>query len=144
MADPTPSLTVEIESLKRAYAALGRGDVDGFVQDFDPEILRIEWEGFPNVGTFRGIDAVRAHVVQGRGTWAEGTCTPVEFVVAGDKVVLRVKVHVRLKEQPDRNGDKTDWITGEVGDVFVFRAGKAIEFRSFFEFQDAMRWAGAS
>ena len=131
----TISHAAEIQLLKRAYDALSRGDVDGFVQDFDPQVVRIEWEGFPAERTYRGIDAVKAHVVEGRGTWAEGTCTPVEFTVAGDKVVLRVKIHVRLKEQ-------TDWLDGEVGDVFVFRAGKAIEFRSFFAVNDALRWAG--
>lgn len=36
-----------IDVLKRAYSALNRGDIEGFVKDFDPEIERIEFEGSP-------------------------------------------------------------------------------------------------
>lgn len=137
MDSQTPALSNEIELLKRAYAALNRNDIDGFAKDLDPEIERVEFEGSAMAGTFRGIDAVKAHVARGRGTWAEGTCTPEQFVVAGDKVILRVKVHVRLK-------DKADWITGETGDAWTFRNGKAIGFRTFFAFDEALAWAGVS
>ncbi len=71
-----------IDVLKRAYSALNRGDIEGFVKDFDPEIERIEFEGSPMAGAFHGIEDVRAHVTQGRSTWAEGSCEPERFVAA--------------------------------------------------------------
>jgi uncharacterized protein len=137
MSEPAPTLAAEIESLQRAYAALNRGDIAGFVEDFDPDIERVEPPGFPMSGTYRGIDAVTAQFVQARGTWAEGTCAAERFIAAGDKVIVFCHVHVRLH-------GKTDWIDGEVTDVFTFRDGKVIGYRSFGERRDAMEWAKVS
>lgn len=129
------NLTTEIQAIKDAYAALNRGDIDGFVKDFDPQIVRVEFEGTPTGGTYRGIEAVITHVAQGRSTWAEGACEPTNLVVAGDKLVVSVHVRVRLK-------DRSDWIEGRVTDVFAWRDGKVIEFRSFADEQKALDWSG--
>jgi ketosteroid isomerase-like protein len=128
-------MKAEIDALREAYAALNRGDVDGFIKDFAPDIERIEFEGSPCEGTFHGIEAVREHVTQGRSTWAEGACEPEQFIVAGDKVVVLTHVLVRLK-------DETDWLEGNTGDVFTFRDGKATEFRTFGDTQEALKFAG--
>lgn len=122
------------EIVKHAYAALNRGDVEGFVKDFDPQIVRIEFEGSPMAGAFYGIDAVKVHVAQGRSTWAEGACEPERFVVAGDKIVVSCHVRVRLKDQ-------TEWLEGRTGDVFTFDNGKVIEFRTFADEKQALNWA---
>ncbi len=125
----------EIEILKQAYAALNRGDIDGFVKDFDPQIVRVEFERSPMAGEFHGIEAVREHVNAGRSTWAEGACDPERFITSGDKVIVICHVRVRLKDQ-------TDWLEGRTGDVFTFRDGKIIEFRTFSEGKDALEYAG--
>ena len=125
----------ETEAIKEAYAALNRNDIKGFLKDFDPQIERIEFEGSPSAGAYRGIDDVKAHVAQGRSTWDEGGCEPKRFVVAGEKVVVSVHVRVRLKDQ-------ADWIDGRTGDVFTFRDGKVIEFRTFADELEALEWAG--
>lgn len=128
-------VTPETEALKEAYAALNRNDIPGFVKIFDPDIERIEPAGFPTAGTYRGLEAVTEHVSHGRGTWAEGACEPERFIVAGDKVVVLAHVLVRLK-------DHTDWIDGRIGDVYTFRDGKAVEFRTFGDTQEALEWVG--
>lgn len=135
MEDHSQNLGAETEAIKEAYAALNRNDVDGFVKDFDPQIERIEFLEFPSGGTYRGIEAVKEHVSKGRSTWAEGGCEPERFIVAGDKVVVSVHVLVRLK-------DHTDWIDGRTADAFTFRNGKAIQFRSFSDENEALKWAG--
>ena len=135
MDDPTQTLAAETEAIREAYAALNRNDIEGFVKDFDPQIERIEFEGLPTAGTYRGLEAVKEHVANGRSTWAEGSCEPEQFIVAGDKVVVLAHVLVRLK-------DHTDWIDGRIGDVFTFRDGKAIQFRTFGEQREALEWAG--
>ena len=134
MDDAVQTLEAEAEALRKAYAALNRNDIAGFVAAFDPQIERIEFEGSPAAGTFRGLDAVREHVANGRSTWAEGSCEPERFVVAGDKVVVFCHVRVRLKDQ-------TDWLEGRTGDVFTFRNGKVIQFRTFADAQQALDWA---
>ncbi len=135
MPEQTP-LVAEIEAIKEAYAALNRGDIEEFVAAFDPEIVRIEFEGSPMAGIFHGIEAVKAHVTHGRSTWAEGGCEPQQFIVASDKVVVSVHVRVRLKDQ-------TDWLEGRTADVYTFRNGKVIEFSTFADEQKAFEFAGA-
>ncbi len=128
-------MKTNIEVVARFYAAINRNDMQAIADDFDREIVRIEPEGFPTAGTYRGITEVQAHVEKGRGTWAEGSCDPEGFFVNGDKVVVYLHAWVRLK-------GKTDWTGGRFADGFVLRQGKIIECRSFAERVDALDWAG--
>lgn len=135
MNKPTPSLAAEIEAIRAAYAALNRGDVPAFVTLFDPQIERVEPADFPAGGTYRGLAEVTGHVAKGRGTWAEGSCEPERFIAAGDKVIVLIYVRVRLKHE-------TEWREGRIADVYTFRNGKAIEFRTFADERQALEWAG--
>ena len=125
----------EIEVLEQFFAAINRNDMHDIPRYFDPQIVRIEPEGFPTAGTYRGIAEVQAHITKGRGTWAEGTCEPERFLAKGDKVVVYLHVRVRLK-------DSTDWVDGRFADGFVFRDGKITHYLSFGEQLDALKWAG--
>lgn len=128
-------MNTPIEKLKQFFAAINRNDMQAIVRDFDPQIVRVEPEGFPTAGTYRGIQAVQEHVTKGRGTWAEGTCEPEEFFENGDKVVVYLHARVRLK-------DSTEWIGGRFADGFVFRSGKIVEYRTFGKRAEALEWAG--
>ena len=125
----------EIDILKQFYAAINRNDLPGLAQYFDPQIVRVEFEGFPTAGTYRGSAQVQAHVAKGRGTWAEGACEPEKFLTHGDRVVVYLHVRVRLK-------DSLDWIDARFADGFEFRAGKITHFHSFGERREALQWAG--
>jgi uncharacterized protein len=128
-------METEIEALKQFFAAVNRNDMQAITRDFDPAIVRIEPEGFPTAGTYRGIAEVQEHVRKGRGTWAEGTCEPEKFLVNGDKVVVYLHARVRLK-------NSTEWVGGRFADGFVFRNGKIIQYLSFGERAEALTWAG--
>jgi ketosteroid isomerase-like protein len=125
----------ETEALERFFDAINRNDMPAIAEHFDPQIVRVEPEGFPTAGTYRGITEVQAHVAKGRGTWAEGTCEPEQFLVNGNKVVAYLHARVRLK-------DSTDWVGGRFADGFVFRNGKIIQYLSFGERAQALEWAG--
>ena len=127
-------VNVEIEVLRNFFDAINRNDTQASARDFDPDIVRIEPEGFPTAGTYRGVAEVREHIARGRGTWAEGSCDPEEFHVNGDKVVVYLHVRVRL------NG-ATEWIDGRFADGFVLRGGKISEYRTFAERAEALMWA---
>jgi ketosteroid isomerase-like protein len=129
------SMSNAIEALEQFFAAINRNDMQAITRDFDPEIVRIEPEGFPTAGTYRGIAEVQEHVTKGRGTWAEGTCEPEKFLVNGDKVVVYLHASVRLK-------DSNKWVGGRFADGFVFRNGKIIQYLSFGERTEALTWAG--
>lgn len=125
----------EIEVLEQFYAAINRNDMQGITKHFDPQIVRLEPVGFPTAGTYRGIAEVQTHVAKGRGTWAEGTCEPEQFLPSEDKVVVYLHVWVRLKGSPD-------WIDGRFADGFVFHNGKITQYLTFAERLDALKWAG--
>ena len=127
-------MDTKIEALERFFAAINRFDMQAVTQDFDPEIVRIEPEGFPTAGTYRGVEEVREHVRKGRGSWAEGTCEPEKFLVNGDKVVVYLQARVRLH-------GSTDWVGGRFADGFVFQGGKIVQYLSFGERADALEWA---
>lgn len=135
MDERTLPFAAEIETLKEIYAAINRNDVPAFLAAFDPEIEWTEFAGSPNGGTYRGHAALGALLSKGRGSWAEGTCEPQRFIVAGDKIVVFDYVRVRLKGQ-------TEWLEGPLGAVYTFRNGKAIQARIFSERKDALAWAG--
>lgn len=135
--DPQQSLATEIAAIRQTYAALNRGDVPGFVRDFEPNVVRIEPADVPEDGVFRGIEAVLAHVSHHRANWAEGGCEPQQFRVFGDRIVVSVHVRVRLKHE-------SDWREGQVSDGFEFRLGKVIQFRTFWEEGPALAWAAES
>ncbi len=121
--------------LQQFFQAINRNDMNAITKDFDENIVRIEPEGFPTAGTYRGIAEVQAHVTKGRATWAEGTCEPEKLFVNEDKVIVYLHARVRLK-------DSTDWVGGRFADGFTFRDGKIIQYLSFGERGDALEWAG--
>ncbi|MEO6185652.1 MAG: nuclear transport factor 2 family protein [Steroidobacteraceae bacterium] len=128
-------MSTEIEALKHFFAAINRNDMQAITRDFDPQIVRIEPEGFPTAGTYRGIEEVREHVRKGRGTWAEGTCDPEQYLSNGDKVVVYLHARVRLH-------GSNEWIGGRFADGFVFRDGRIVRYLSFGKRADAIEWAG--
>lgn len=128
-------MSTETEALEQFFDAVNRNDLQAMTKDFDPQIVRVEPEGFPTAGTYRGLADVQAHVAKGRGTWAIGTCKPEKFLVNGDRVVVYLHALVRLK-------DSTEWIDGRFADGFVFRDGRIVEYRTFGERRDALKWAG--
>jgi ketosteroid isomerase-like protein len=128
-------MTTETDALEEFFAAINRNDMVAITKDLDPEIVRIEPEGFPTAGTYRGIAEVREHVTKGRGTWAEGTCEPEKFLVNGDRVVVYLHARVRLK-------GSNEWVGGRFADGFVFRNGRIVQYLSFGKRAEALEWAG--
>ena len=135
MSEPTPSLAVEGQALKEAYAALNRNDISATVKSFDAHIEWIEPPDFPTPGTRRGLEAVKSHLSEARATWAEGSCEPERLLVADDKIIVFLHVHVRLKHE-------SEWREGSVTDVHTFREGKVVQVRTFGEREQALEWAG--
>jgi ketosteroid isomerase-like protein len=125
----------EFDALTRFFDAINRNDIQAIARDFDPQIVRVEPEGFPTAGTYRGSAEVQEHVRTGRGTWAEGSCEPEKFLIKGEKIVVYLYAWVRLK-------GATAWTGGRFADGFVFRNGKIIEYRTFGERAQALDWAG--
>jgi uncharacterized protein len=131
----TPSLENETDALRETYAALNRNDIEAAVQPFDTQIAWIEPVEYTGGGTFHGRSAVKAHLSRARGNWAEGSCEPERYIVAGDKVIVFVYVQVRLEYE-------TEWRKGGHAVVYTFCNGKATEMRIFDDKKQALEWAG--
>jgi ketosteroid isomerase-like protein len=61
-------LSAETGALRETYAALNRNDISAVVEAFDPQIVWIEPAGYAGA-TYRGREAVEAHLSRGRGNW---------------------------------------------------------------------------
>ena len=72
-----------------------------------------------------------------RGNWAKGACEPQRLIVAGERIVVLLHVRVRLAHE-------TEWREGRIADVFTFRNGKAIQWRTFVDERQAHAWAGGT
>ena len=128
-------MSQQTEALEQFFAAINRNDMQAVTRDFDPAIVRTEPSGYPTAGTYRGIEEVQACVTKGRATWAEGSCNPEKFLEDGEKVVVYLHAHVRLKANDQ-------WVGGRFADGFVFRNGKIVEYHTFWERAQALVWAG--
>ena len=135
MDELTTSRAAETEALREFYAALNRNDIPATLKALDPEIEWIEPPEYPGGGTHHGLAAVMEHFSRARDTWAEGSCEPERFIVAGDKIIVFVHVRVRLKTE-------MEWREGDIADVYTFRNGKAIQMRHFPDRLQALEWAG--
>jgi uncharacterized protein len=124
-----------IATLRDAYAAFNRGDIDGAVAGLDPQIEWSEPESFPGGGMYHGRDGAKRYLTQSRAAWAEVISEPEQFIDAGDRIVVFVHARVRAK-------DSNDWQEVRLADVYTMRDGKIVAMRAFADRQEALRWVG--
>jgi uncharacterized protein len=125
-----------ITALRGAYAAFNRGDIDAAVVSLDEHIEWSEPTEFPGGGTYHGREGARRYLSQSRASLAEGTSEPVQFISAGNRIVVFVHAHVRPK-------GSRDWHDIDLADVYTMRDGRIVQMRAFANRQQALRWAGA-
>ena len=126
----------ETDAVREIYAAINRNDIEAAVKDLDPGIEWIEPAEYTGSAACHGREAVAAHLKRARATWAEGSCETERLVVAGDRIVVDIRVHVKLKGE-------AAFREGVHAAVYTFRDGKAVEMRIFDEPREALEWAGA-
>jgi len=114
-----------VEIVRRGYRAFEEGGVEGILEFLDPDI---EWHmsavftHTPRV--FRGHDGVR-EVFRFFGELIDDLgADPHEFIDAGDRVIVPVRMHGRLRE----NGEPVAY---ELVQVWLGREGKAIRLVTY-------------
>jgi uncharacterized protein len=100
------SVKENVQTAKDAYAAFGRGDIQGLLAFFAEDI---EWiapgEGLPLAGTYRGLAAVAGFFQKISETLEISFFEPREFMAQGDRVLVvgfnrgRVKATNRTFEE---------------------------------------------
>lgn len=125
--------THAIALLRHAYAAFNRGDMDAAVAGLDPNIDWREPAEFPGGGAYRGRAEVARYLANSRANWAEGASEPKKFIVHGNRVVVFVHAHFRVK-------GATTWNDVHLADVYTFRDGVPVAMRAFADEYMAVRW----
>ena len=82
-----------VELARKAFEAWNRGDVDAFLQTFDPNVEVYLPEGGLNVGVRRGHEEIRRLMEGFLEVWDDLRMEPERFFEMGDQIV--VFVHVR-------------------------------------------------
>lgn len=101
-----------------AYAALfQRGDLDGFLADFDDSSVLAEANTLPYGGTFRGRDTIKAAIQRVFGYW-DALSYDVEAIVDGDEYVI---AYGRFRATAKATGKSIDIPLAE---VWRIRGGK--------------------
>jgi ketosteroid isomerase-like protein len=135
-----PALAAQIEAqiaaIRATYDALNRNDIAGAIAPFAEDIDWIEPFEYTGSESCHGRAAVEAHLTKARATWAEGSCNLEQLLPIGDKIVVTIRVHVRLKTE-------TQFREGRHAAVYTFCNGKATEMRIIDDVQQAIAWAEA-
>ena len=114
-----------VEIVRRGYRAFRRGGVEGILQFLDPAIewhMSAAFTSTPRV--YYGHDGVREVFRFFNDRIDELGADPHEFIEAGDRVIVPVRMHGRLKETGEP-------VAYELVQVWTGRDGKAIKLVTY-------------
>ena len=116
-----------IQIVKDAYAAFGRGDIQGLVALFAEDI---EWispgEGLPLAGTHRGLARVEGFFQRVSEMLEISFLEPREFVAQGDRVLVVGFSRGRVKAT--NRAFENNWVI-----AFTVRNGKVTNVREYID-----------
>jgi ketosteroid isomerase-like protein len=126
-----------VEIVRRALEAWGRGDPKAVSDLLDPEV---EWtmpSNIPDAGTYCGRDEVVQRLEEFLEAWDDLAVTVEDLVDAGDRVVALVRYSGRGRESGiEVGGASTD------AQVWTVRNGKALRVELYAGTADALEAAG--
>jgi uncharacterized protein len=124
-----------VEIVRRGYDAFNRGDIEGLIETVEPQIRWDLSERVFNPRVYEGHDGIRRLVEEIDEVWEQFRLEPLEFIDAGDKVVVSHLVRGRGK------GSGVD-VELPSTTVYTLRNGKLIETRMYREHAEALEAAG--
>jgi ketosteroid isomerase-like protein len=122
--------------VQRANAAFNRGDLDAWLEWFDPRIEYHDAPGLPGGGVHRGLEAFRRHAESYREAWDETRVEIEEIRSANDRVVARIR-YVGVGRATG-----IQVATPTFGAVYDLRHGRVVRVRQFEEHAEALEAAG--
>src|SRR5262245_8962266 len=118
-----------VEIVRAAYEAWNRGDLETFLQTFDPDLELHLPEGGLNVGVRRGHEAIRQLLDGFLEVWDDLRAEPERFFGLGDQVIVFVRIRGKGKgsgvEVEAHPAHLVTMRTGKVGRLVIYpeRAG---------------------
>ncbi len=114
-----------LEIIKKSYDAGKNGDIPGLVADMAPDGKWTEMAGAPYAGTYTGGPEIIEKVFSRMGAeWAPFACEPVEFIDAGDTIVM-------LGYYFGTHGTTKKDFRVRVAHVWRLKDGKIVNFEQF-------------
>jgi ketosteroid isomerase-like protein len=126
-----------VEIVRRGYEALNRGDVEGMIETTEPHARWDLSERVFNPAVYEGHDGIRRFIEEIDEVWDHFRLEPLEFIDAGDKVVVSHLVRGRGK------GSGVD-VELPSTSVYTLRNGKVTGSRMYREHNKALEAAGLS
>jgi ketosteroid isomerase-like protein len=128
-----------VETVRDAFAAYNRGDLDAFLEYCADDIDYRAVEGAPDDhGPIHGKEALRAFVQDWLDTFDDFRAEPVELIEAGEDKVIAV---VRISGRAKLSGVETDLTYAE---LWTLRDGKVAWGRQYWTRDEALEAAGLS
>jgi ketosteroid isomerase-like protein len=124
----------DIETLRRGYEALNRGDWDTPARFAHPDFELKTADRTLNRGTYRGAQAATRFFKDLFEPFEEVTVEPEEFFHRGD----RIAVYVRAKLRP---AGSTAVVENRIGHLWTMREGMATRLEVFPRREDALEAA---
>jgi ketosteroid isomerase-like protein len=128
----------DVDRLRALYDEWAKGNLLALQYVADPDI---EWEWademaslFGGPRTYRGLDEIWEATKEWLTAWDHYWMTADEFIEAGDRVVVLMRLHARA-----HSGNELEQI---VAGVWTMRDGKAIAVRYYMDRDEALAAAG--
>jgi ketosteroid isomerase-like protein len=126
-----------VEAVRAIYDRFAEGDFAGSLEHVDPRVLFVLPPGFPESGTYLGIEAVGEYTREFLEPWDRIAIAAEELIGAGDTVVARVH-QSGVGSGSGATAEFRYW------QVWSFRGRKVIRLENFRERADALKAAGLS
>jgi ketosteroid isomerase-like protein len=126
-----------VEIVRRIYEAFNREDIEGAIELLDPAVKYDLSERVFNPATYEGHDGIRRFAADIDEVWDEFRIEPVEFIDAGDTVVVSHRIRTRGKG----SGIEVDLSSST---IYTLRDRKVVAARMYREHDDALDAAGLS
>jgi ketosteroid isomerase-like protein len=128
-----------VKTVRDAFVAFNRGDLDAFEQYWTDDIDYRAAEGaLDDHGPIQGKDALRAFMQDWLDMFDDFRAEPVELIEAGEDTVIAV---VRISGRAKLSGVETDLTYAEIS---TFRDGKVAWGRQYWTRGEALEAAGLS
>ena len=122
-----------IEKVRAGFAAHNRGDLDAWLELYDPEV---EFETLL-LGSHHGKEAMRSLYHENQANQSGYTATPVELIDAGDKVITVVRVG-------GAGAASQITLDDQIAFIQTFKNGLVVREQTFRNRDEALEAAGLS
>jgi ketosteroid isomerase-like protein len=127
-----------VEMVRRIYGQWAEGNFRAAVELYDPLILLVQGEGFPEQGTYLGLDGIGDYMATFLEAWERVTIEALEVFATGDSVVAKVVQRAIGRES---GIVPTEF---EYFQVWSFRGGRVIRLDVIRDRDEALRAVGIS